>query len=102
MSKFGWSYPPGCNYVPGDEVGAVDLTDLCDPLPTGVVGVFWDENDCLIEQQIVFVPADYVNNVPEYRTVKDVKVGKFPWNDNLEINRRAAASYYERNRHASR
>jgi hypothetical protein len=36
MSKFGWSYPPGCNYVPGDEVGAVDLTDLCDPLPTGV------------------------------------------------------------------
>lgn len=40
MGIFGWSLPPGCGTLPGEEAGAVEKK---------IDGVWyaWDENDCV-------------------------------------------------------
>lgn len=98
MGIFGWSYPPGCNSVPGDEIGAVDITSRCAPLPAGVVGVFWDEDGNIIEQRLVIVPEDEHAGIPEYDDVAERKVGELEYDDLLDddANNDAAAAAYNK------
>ena len=65
---FGWSLPPGCGTLPGEEQGASDLTGvvaaLLGCLPPSLLGVFWTEDDTLIEVRKCHVPADVECGIP--------------------------------------
>jgi hypothetical protein len=82
MSLFGWSLPPGCGTLPGEEESAFNIGALT-TLPLGVVGVFWDENGNLIEQYPITIPADEYNNAPAYSDVAERMVGVCEWHDEI-------------------
>jgi len=96
MGLFGWSLPPGCGTLPGEETGASEITQLVTRKPDDVLGVFWDEDGNLIESFTYTVPADPECGIPEYHEQDCGAVGVHPWDDELtddENMRRAAARY---------
>lgn len=98
MGIFGWSLPPGCSSVPGDETGVSCITPyLTRTLPEGVLDVFWDEDGILYETISYDVPADPECGIPAYSECDTTIVGQLDWNDDLsdEDNFRAAARAYE-------
>lgn len=95
MGIFGWSLPPGCGTLPGEETGAVELTDRV-RLPQGIDAVFWDEDGQLIEAFGVTVQADPENGTPEYTEAQNAVVGVLEWDDNASeiVNLARAAARY--------
>ena len=65
MGIFGWSLPPGCGALPGEEEGASDITRFVHGLPAGAY-VYWLEDGALVAQ---------VGSDNEFR------VGDCEWND---------------------
>lgn len=56
MSKFGWSLPPGCGALPGEEEHATDLTPLVNGLADGTY-VWWLEDGVIeaqVDQEVLF------------------------------------------------
>lgn len=54
MGIFGWSLPPGCGTLPGEEECASELTQYVKDqnggkLPAGVLAVWWDEYGEILE-----------------------------------------------------
>ena len=97
MSTFGWSLPPGCGALPGEQSDAVDLTRYV-LMPEGVVGVYWTEDDELVEVFTIAVPADLFAGQPARNEYAECTAGLFSWNDELdeEANKKAAAGFYMR------
>jgi hypothetical protein len=95
MSLFGWSLPPGCGSLPGEESGACDLTKLV-TLRGDAVALFWDEDGNLIESYPVQIPADELAGLPAYTEGGERTVGAHDWDDELDeaANLAAAARAY--------
>jgi hypothetical protein len=77
MSVFGWSLPPGCHTLPGEEDGALQLK------PEGLpkhVEVYWTEDDEIL--------------VMSYKDRDEVLLAKFPfsWNDALDDEQNISAA----------
>ena len=82
MGIFGWSMPAGCHGTPYDDAQALDIGKGID-LPEGVLGLFWDEDDNLIESVAVTHPADKYAGTPEYTDCENVYRGVHRWSDDL-------------------
>jgi hypothetical protein len=96
MGIFGWSLPPGCGTLPGEEPGeAIELTARV-KLRAPAVAVYWDEDGNLIECFPVDVPADEYARTPAYQEMQNAKVGTREWDDDAteEENIEAAAHAY--------
>ena len=97
---FGWSLPPGCGTLPGEEQGAADLTGvvaaLLGCLPPSLLGVFWTEDDTLIEVRSIKVPA--MDGEPAYSDTYESWIGDVEWDDDMgdAMNFVAAATAYWR------
>lgn len=90
MSIFGWSLPPGCGTLPGEEAGEAIELDV--HLPEGVDAVYWDEDGNLVETFGVTVPADQYAGTPEYREQQTATVGQLDWDDDLSLEQNLVAA----------
>jgi hypothetical protein len=97
MGIFGWSLPPGCGTLPGEESGeAISLSQAFGTLPPNVLDVWWDEDGNILESFAVDVPADIECGIPAYTETQNAKVGTCEWSDDRseEENIRAAVAAY--------
>ena len=101
MSIFGWSLPPGCSTLPGEEGGQpACITAEVGTLPPGVLDV-WFDGEAIYETITYTVPADEYNGTPEYTDTNSVKVCDCDtWDDDLteRANNLIAAERYKQHR----
>ena len=96
MGIFGWSLPPGCSTLPGEEASALSLSHLLTLTP-GVLDVFWDEDGNLLESYAMQFPEDAIAGIPAHSECAERSVGHIDWNDDLTDaqNLAAAAKAYQ-------